>query len=190
MQQGVLVVAALSLACVAPAHAQPLAIDAAKSVITVHVYKAGVFSAFGHDHEIAAPIDRGTVDVEKRNVALHVNAGALKVRDAKVSEKDRAAVQTTMLGPDVLDAQNHREIAFQSTSAEAAGAGTWNLTGNLTLHGQTRPVSMQVRERAGHYTGSCRLKITDFGMRPIKVAGGTIRVKDEVQIEFDIQLVR
>jgi hypothetical protein len=43
------------------------------SVITTHVYKAGVLSAFGHDHEIAAPIADGRVDIGAREVELSVN---------------------------------------------------------------------------------------------------------------------
>jgi polyisoprenoid-binding protein YceI len=180
----------LAFACILPANGEPLAIDAAKSSMTVHVYKAGMLSAFGHDHEISAPVAHGSVDIEKRKVELQVSAGALRVVDPKVSDKDRAEIQKNMLGPEVLDAENHKEIEFRSTGAEAAGSGAWKLTGNLTLHGETRPVSMDVRERDGHYTGTCRFKITDFAIKPVKAAGGAIRVKDEVQIEFDIQLAR
>ena len=182
--------AALALACVVSANGQQRAIDTAKSVMTVHVYKAGVLSAFGHDHEIAAPIGGGSVDVEARKVELHVNAGALRVLDPKASDKDRGEIQTKMLGSDVLDAENHKEIGFQSTRAEAAGTGAWKLSGNLTLHGETRPVSLAVREKDGHYSGTCRFNITNFGIKPVKAAGGTVRVKDEVQIDFDVQLAR
>jgi polyisoprenoid-binding protein YceI len=181
---------ALSLAWAIPATGQPRAIDTAKSVMTVHVYKAGVLSAFAHDHEISAPVAKGSVDADGRKVELHVEASALRVQDPKVSDKDRAEIQANMLGADVLDAERHREISFQSTSAETAGTGAWKVAGDLTVHGQTRPVSMTVQEKDGHYTGACRFKITDFGIKPVKVAGGTVRVKDEVQIDFDIQLAR
>jgi polyisoprenoid-binding protein YceI len=82
----------------------------------------------------------------------------------------------------------HPEIAFRSTAAAPGAAGSWTVNGNLTLHGQTSPVTVEVKETGGHYVGTCRFKQTGFGMTPVKVAGGTIRVKDEVQIEFDIQL--
>jgi polyisoprenoid-binding protein YceI len=183
-------IGALALFTAVAAIAQPVAIDAAKSTMTVHVYKSGMLSAFGHDHEIAAPISGGSVDVAARKVDLHANAAALRVRDAKVSDKDRNDIQTNMLGTDVLDAAHYAEIGFRSTGVDAAGAGAWKVTGDLTLHGQTHPVSMEVHAKDGHYTGICRFKITDFGMKPVKAAGGTVTVKDEVQIEFDIQLAR
>jgi polyisoprenoid-binding protein YceI len=180
---------AASLACAAAVQ-QHRAIDTQKSVLTVRVHKAGLFSALGHDHNITAPIARGEVDTSAHQVELHANAGALRVSDPDVSEKDRAEIERTMLGPHVLDAERHPEIVFRSTGAEPVGAGSWRVRGNLTLHGETRPVTVEVRERDAHYVGTSRFRQTDFGMKPVKVAGGTVRVKDEVRIEFDIQLMR
>jgi hypothetical protein len=42
-----------------------------------------------------------------------------------------------------------------------------------------------VRE-TGRYRASTILKQRDFGIQPIRVAGGTVRVKDEIRLEFDI----
>jgi polyisoprenoid-binding protein YceI len=174
----------------AAAIAQPRPIDTARSTMTVHAYKSGLLSAFGHDHDISAPIATGAVDVAGHKVELTVNTAAMRVLDPKVSEKDRADVQTNMLGPDVLDATNHKEIRFHSSSAEPAGGGAWKVSGELTIRGTARPVSFEVREHDGHYTGTCKLNITEFGIKPIKAAGGTVRVKDEIQIDFDIQLAK
>jgi polyisoprenoid-binding protein YceI len=186
----VLAVCVASLVWTAAAIAQKRAIDPGKSVMTVRVYKAGVLSALGHNHEIAAPIAGGSVDIAARHVELHSQTRTLEVRDPGVSDKDRAEIQSTMLGPEVLDAERHPEIAFRSTGAEPAGAGSWKLQGNLTLHGQTRTVAVEVREEGGHYVGTSLFKQTEFGIKPVKVAGGSIRVKDEIRIEFNIQLVR
>lgn len=172
------------------ASAQPRAIDTEKSAMTVRVYKAGLLSALGHNHEITAPITRGVVDTTARAVELHVKTGALQVRDPEASDKDRAEIQSTMLGPEVLDAERYPEIVFRSTGAEPVGEGSWMVHGNLTLHGQTRTVAVEVRETGGHYVGTSRIKQTDFEIKPVKVAGGAIRVKDTIRIEFDIQWAR
>lgn len=164
-------------------------IDAQNSTITVYAGASGVFAAFGHEHEIAAPIAAGTVDPAGRRVELRVDAAALRVRDPKASEKDRAEIQKTMLGPGVLDAERHPEIRFESTAVETAGNG-WTVRGNLTLHGETKPVTVEVREKGDHYIGSARVRQTMFGIEPIKVAGGTVRVKDELRIDFDIRLAQ
>jgi polyisoprenoid-binding protein YceI len=183
-------IAATATMSSAAASAQPQAIDTQKSVMTVHVYKSGVFSAFAHDHEISAPIASGSVDASAHRVELRLGADTLRVRERDVSEKDRTEIQETMLGPQVLDAAHNREIVFRSTTVEPAGPGSWTVQGNLTLHGTERPVTLTVSEHEGHYTGSAALKQTAFGIKPVRIAGGTVRVKDEVRIEFDIQLAR
>lgn len=170
------------------AAAQVRQIDAAKSSIKVHVSKAGVLSAFGHDHEIAAPIASGTVDVGAQRVELQIHTTAMKVMDPGASDKDRAEIQSTMLGPEVLDANQYREIAFRSTAAERQSEGRWRVSGDLTLHGQSRPVVVEVTGQGDEYAGTARIRQTEFGIKAVKVAGGTVRVKDEVQIEFTIRV--
>jgi polyisoprenoid-binding protein YceI len=186
----VLVFLAVSLAWTAAVSGQQHAIDSRKSVMTVRVYKAGVFSALGHEHEIVAPIAGGVVDSAAHHVELRIKADSPRVHDPNASERDRDEIQKTMLGSDVLDVEHYMEIVFRSTGLEPAGSSSWKVRGDLTLHGQTRPVTVEVRESSGHYVGVSRFKQTQFGMKPVKVAGGAIKVKDEVSIEFDIQLAR
>lgn len=185
----IVVIAVFGGSCAA-AVAQPRAIDTQKSTMTVRVYKAGVLGAFGHDHQISAPISAGTADPTARQVELHVKSAALRVTDPDASEKDRAQIQATMTGPEVLNTAQYPDIVFHSTRAQQAGDGSWTVSGDLALHGQTRPVTVAVKESSGHYAGTARFKLTDFGIKPVKVAGGAVRVKDEIRIEFDIQLAR
>ena len=178
---------AATLMCVPCVNAQQHDIDTQKSTLTIHVGKTGTFSGLGHDHEVRAPIHSGTADTGSHpGVEVRVDARALRVIDKDSSEKDRAEVQKTMLGPEVLDSERHQEIVFKSIAAEPAGQGRWTLRGNLTLHGQTRPVTVHVTLKDGRYTGEALVKQTDFGITPPGKAG--VRAKDEVRIEFDVQL--
>lgn len=178
----------LLIGCTAAAHAEQRAIDQQKSAVAIHVYKAGILSAFGHDHEVSAPVASGSVDSVARQVEVRIEASALTVRDPKASEKDRAEIRKTMLGPDVLDVAHYPEISFRSTSAEPSGDRSWKVQGLLTLHGQTKPIAVEVAEQGGRYVGHALLQQTDFGIKPVRAGGGTVRVKDELRIEFDIQL--
>jgi YceI-like domain len=54
-----------------------------------------------------------------------------------------------MLGPKVLDAEHYQEIIFRSNSAQPKGAGFWTVRGTLTLHGNARPVTVDVQEKDG-----------------------------------------
>ena len=164
------------------------AIDVHYSTLKVSVYKSGLFSAFGHNHEIAAPIEQGSVSVNPASVEFRVVACKLRVLDPDVSADERAKVQMTMEGPEVLNCARFAEIRFQSTAVQRVAVGQWTVRGNLTLHGQTHPVSVAVAQKGGRYRGSASVKQRDFGMTPVSVAGGTVKVKDEVKIEFEIQL--
>jgi hypothetical protein len=182
-----LLLAAASLVCVLGVKGQQHKIDTQKSTLTIHVGKTGALSGLGHEHEVRAPIHRGTADTGAHpSVEVHVDARELRVIGKDEPEKDRAEVQKTMLGPEVLDSERHQEIVFKSTAAEPAGPGRWTLRGNLTLRGQTHPVTVQVTLKDGRYTGETTVKQTDFGIKPPGKAG--VRAKDEVKIDFDVRL--
>jgi polyisoprenoid-binding protein YceI len=178
---------AASLVCVLGVSAQGHNIDTQKSTLTVHVGKTGAFSGLGHEHEVRAPIHSGTANTGSHPaVEIRVNARELRVIDKDDSEKDRAEVQKTMLGPEVLDSEHHQEIVFKSTGAKSIGQGRWALGGNLTLRGQTRPVTVHVTLKDDRYSGETTVKQTDFGIKPPGKAG--VKAKDEVRIEFDVRL--
>lgn len=183
----IVLLAVASVVCVLGVDAQQRNIDTQKSTLTIHVGKAGMFSGLGHEHEVIAPIHSGTADTGSHPaVEIHVDARQLRVIDKDASEKDRAEVQKTMLGPEVLDSEQYREIVFKATGAERTGEGRWTLRGNLTLRGQTRPVMVQVTLKDGRYTGEATVKQTDFGIKPPGKAG--VRAKNEVTIQFDVRL--
>ena len=183
----IVLLAVASLVCVPGVSAQQHNIDTQKSTLTIHVGKTGAFSGLGHEHEVRAPIHSGTADTGSHPaVEIHVNARDLRVIDKDDSDKDRAEVQKTMLGPEVLDSGGHQEIVFKSTRTESVSEGRWALHGNLTLRGQTRPVTVHVTLKDGRYIGDATVKQTDFGIKPISIGGGAIKVKNEIEIEFRI----
>ncbi len=179
---------ALLIAIPSVAQSTRRSIDVNHSTLKVFVFKSGLFSAFGHNHVVAAPIEGGLVTLDPPSVEFRVAACKLRVLDPDVDADERAKVQATMEGPEVLDCARFPEIRFQSTSVEKAGADQWTVHGSLSLHGQSRPVTVVVKKQGGHYIGTAKLKQRDFGMTPVSVAGGTVKVKDEVKIEFDILL--
>jgi polyisoprenoid-binding protein YceI len=78
------------------------------------------------------------------------------------------------------------EIRFRSTEVSRAGENRWIVHGDLMLHGQTRPVKVDVERLNGRYRGAARLRQKEFGVTPVTVAGGSIKVKDEIRVEFEI----
>jgi len=168
-------------------HAQTQAIDAAKSTLTIRVFKSGLFSAFAHDHEIEAPIEKGLIDSSANPaVQLQIDARKLRVLDPESSADARAEIERTMEGSTVLDTGHFPDISYQSTSVTKTSDAHWQVRGNLALHGTTHPIAVEVTLRDGHYVGSASLKQSDFAINPIRIAGGTVKIKDEIKIEFDI----
>lgn len=163
-------------------------IDAARSVLAVHVGKAGLFSAAGHEHWVDAPITRGEFsEGAGAHVTFEVDARKMTVRpDEKTSAGDRAKIQDTMQ-TSVLESGKFPAIRFHSTNITAVGGQTWKVTGTLTLHGVSKPVAVEVRRDGDTYAGSAHLRQTAFGIRPVSIAGGAIKVKDELDIEFKIR---
>jgi polyisoprenoid-binding protein YceI len=161
-------------------------IDLERSKMTVFVYKEGLFAFAADNHEVNAPIASGSFDDATKIVNIKVDAGRMQVQDPP-SRRDK--VQANMVGPEVLDVAKYPEIAFHSTNIALNDPNHWTVTGDLTLHGQTRSVVLQVvKKDAASFTGSGTVRQTDFGIAPIKIAGGAVRVKDDVKVEFEVVL--
>ena len=163
-------------------------IDPAHSTVTVRVFKAGAFSAFADNHVILAPLSSGSLDDrEDPSVELVVDVRAMRVLDPQLSAHDRAKVEARMLGPEVLDANRFDQIRFRSTKVRPIEHDGWLVSGRLTIHGRTRPVVVKVARDGERFQGSLTVNQTDYGITPIRIAGGLVSVKDAVAVDFDIR---
>jgi polyisoprenoid-binding protein YceI len=174
-------------------------IDQTATSVLIVVGKAGVFSFAAHDHEVVAPAVAGSIvldqtDVTKSKVSLEFNAAALKVTGKGEPAEDVPEVQAAMLSDRVLDVRQYPTITFRSNRVslvrKEADRLTLNVAGDLTLHGITRPVTTRVevglKDPSLTATGTARIRQTDFGMTPVTAGGGTVRVKDEVDVVFRV----
>lgn len=196
-----LALAALALGPAVPLAAAPRAyvVDAGASAVQVHVGKSGVFSFAGHKHEVVAPRFEGTIDADpddlaRSSVALTFQAAGLTVVAEREPSGDAPQVQEVMSGPKVLDVARFPAITFRSreVSGRRTAEGVYELqvVGELSLHGVARPVTVPVRvELSGATltaTGQTTVAQRAFGMEPVSAGGGTVKVKNEVGIEFKI----
>lgn len=172
-------------------------IDASQSRYMVKVFVRGLLSAFGHDHNIAIKDFSGEAlvtpdSIEPASLRLVIKADSLVVTD-KVSEKDRKEIESTMR-TQVLETATYPEIVFKSTSINATrtGEGQYQakIWGNLTLHGATHSgliyANVTLSGNGLRARGEFPLLQTDYKIKPVSVAGGTIKVKDELKFSFDI----
>ena len=172
-------------------------IDAAQSRFTVRAFAGGFLSAFAHDHNIAIRDIGGEADftygtVEPASLRITIKADSLAVTD-KIKESDREKIESTMRN-EVLEVAKHPEITFKSNSVTATKTGDGQyqarISGDLTLHGVTRPLTISAQLEFGDKTlrakGAFTLKQSSFEIKPVSVAGGTIKVKDELKFTFEI----
>jgi len=164
----------------------------------IHVGTGGLFGAFAHDHLIQAETITGCATVESGDltrsaIRLEFPAAAVRVKDPKASAKDRAEVQKNM-ETDVLRVTDFPTITFESTGIERVDAADrFRVRGNLKIRGKTQPAVIPLTLNVladGTYraTGEYRFKQTSFGIKPIQLAGGTVKVKDELSVDFELFL--
>jgi polyisoprenoid-binding protein YceI len=172
-------------------------IDKSSSNFTVRAFATGMLSSFGHSPTFSIRNFEGELDfspdaLSAASLRLSVKADSLEVTD-DIKSSDRQEMESTM-NKSVLESAKYPEIAFATTSVAATqlGEGRYqaNLNGNLTLHGMTRPITIPTQVtllgdmlRAG---GAFSLMQTNFGINLVSVAGGTLKLKDELKVSFDI----
>jgi polyisoprenoid-binding protein YceI len=185
-RSGVKLAAAL-LISIAAAAAQDLPIDVQRSTITIHVGKAGLLSAAGHEHWINAPVSSGSIrETPNPHVEFTVETAKMVVQqDAKVDAPTHAQIQKDMEEM-TLETRKFPQIMFRSTRVDKVADGQWKVEGDLSLHGVTKTVSLVVKRTGPSYSARTMLKQTDFGIKPVTVGGGMIKVKNEVEIDFQI----
>ena len=80
---------------------------------------------------------------------------------------------------------SRRDIEFHSTAASADG-DRYELSGELTLAGQTHPLTFELEAPAGgRLLASAVVNQTDWGIKPYTTLFGALKVADEVIVSFD-----
>jgi polyisoprenoid-binding protein YceI len=152
---------------------------------------------FGHDPVIAVCGFGGDVrlipgTLEAGSLLMLVQADSLAVVN-NVSDKDRLEMERAMRD-EVLETARYPEIVFMSTSisSERTAHSQYQarINGSLSLHGVTREhlidAQVTVNGNSLRAQGEFPLRQTDYNIKPVSVAGGTLKMKDELKLSFDI----
>lgn len=177
-------------------------IDAGASTFTVRAYATGMLSAFGHNPTIAIPDVQGELQfvsdtLEDASLRIVIQAASLVVTD-DISAKDRQEIERRM-HEEVLETDGYPEIIYECSkvsSIQKLGDGLYlvGLNGQLALHGVTRPqpVSARVTLKGDvvRAAGEFSMRQSDYEIAPVSAAGGTVKLKDELKLSFDISARR
>lgn len=167
------------------------------SEFRVHAFATGLLSVFAHSPTFAARDFNGIFRVDKENSArmsleLEVKADSLALLD-RVPAAHRRDIEGRMRS-EALEVFAYPEIRYRAAdiSFSPDGPGRYRLmiNGQLYLHGVTRDHPMEAELRL--YTDGLRLMgestllMSDYHIKPVKAVGGTIRLKDELRISFEL----
>ncbi len=131
-------------------------------------------------------------DVTRSSVEATIDAGSVNTRVANRDADLRSA--------NFFDVAKYPTITFRSTKVEKAGEGKLKVTGDLTMHGVTRPVVLDVegptppikdpqgKQRAG-LSASTSINRKDFGLNWNKMVEAGPVVGDQVKIEIQAEIV-
>jgi len=172
-------------------------IDAAASRFTVKAFAGGLLSALAHNPTIAVREFSGEArvdlaELERSSLVVTANADSLTVI-GDVPYKDRPEVERAM-HEDVLQSQRFPEIIYECSRVSDSKTGDglyWaSLNGELSLHGITRnqviPARIFVDETSLKASGEFSLRQSDYHIKLVSAAGGTIKVKDELKFSFEL----
>lgn len=152
----------------------------------------GMMTVRGHFADVSVT---GTIDPdhpEASSVDVTVQMASIKTNNPQ-RDKDISA-------SNFLDVANYPTMTFKSTKIEHTGGDRYAVTGDLTIKGVTKPVTLNMvrlgefndPSTMGHrigYSGETKILRKDFGMSFNPVLDGKYVVSDEIQITLEGEVI-
>jgi polyisoprenoid-binding protein YceI len=164
--------------------------------LLVRTGRTGLGAKAGHDLTIEVTRWHGEATVDPADpgacsVSVEVEVESLEVREGTggvkpLTDADRAQIKKT-IREKVLQTARHPTITFRSTRVSGS-AESFTVDGDLTIAGATWPVSVEGRLADGRVQGSATVVQSRWGVRPYTGFFGALKLRDEVGIEFDVEL--
>ena len=182
-----------ALAVASLAGASTWQIDPAHSSAQFTVRHMMVSNVRGEFGKMTGWVNLDDKDVSRSTVEATIDATTI---DTRQPDRDKH-----LKSPDFFDVEKYPSISFKSTSFKKVGAQKYRVGGDLTIHGVTKPVTMDVEapdtvsklqgnERRGA-TAATTINRKDFGLiwnKPVETGG--VMVGDQVNIAIELEMVK
>ena len=172
--------------------------------LTLRTYRSGLAAQAGHDLTIdvtswsaqfddppdgpgadsasAAPA-RLDATIDLTSLAIREGRGGVK----PLTDRDRRDIAGQARKQ--LDTGRFPEASYTATSFAPDDAGGGVIDGTLTLHGQSRPLRLQVSKTGdGRYRATATVIQTQFGIKPYSGMFGALKLRDNVEVEVTVDL--
>lgn len=151
----------------------------------------GMMTVRGHFTEVTAGGEIYPDQPDRSKIEATINTASIRTHN---EQRDR-----DLRSSNFLEIEKYPTMTFKSTKIEKTGASTYNLTGDLTIKGTTRSVTLEVVNygefndpRMGHrygYEASAKINRNDFGMNFDAILDGKLIVSKEIQIHIEGEIV-
>jgi polyisoprenoid-binding protein YceI len=142
----------------------------------------------------------GTINLDDKDITKSTVEATIDVNTLSTANEQRDA---HLKSPDFFDVAKFPTMTFKSKKVEKAGEGKLKVTGDLTIHGVTKPVTLDVvgpaKEAKNPFSGAMHSGVSattkfnrkDFGLTWNKaVESGGVMVGEEVDVSLDLELIK
>lgn len=183
---------ALAAPALALADAATWNIDPAHTQTNFAVRHLVISTVRGEFKKTTGTVKYDDKDPTKSSVEATIDTASIHTREDKRDEH--------LKSPDFLDVQKYPTLTFKSTKVEKAGGDKYKVTGDLTLHGTTKPVVLDAtltqpikdpmgKTRMG-LQASTKINRQDFGVKWSKTIEAGPVVGDEITIEINSEMIK
>ena len=171
--------------------------DTRVSQFTIQAFAAGIVAVVAHSPKIA--IREWSADIRftpesfaNASVVVKGQIASFDLLD-EVRDDDRRLLQRVMM-QEVLEVAKYPDFVFESTTVGVEKQRTdlyrMNIAGNLKLHGQTRRQTLLSQVAVGSDSfrayGEFTVRQTDFDIKIASIAGGSLKLQNELKCAFYI----
>ncbi len=178
-----------TLALTQLAHAGAWELDPAHTTAQFTVRHMMVSNVRGQFAKVAGTIDLDDQSPTRSTVQVNIDAASIDTREPKRDAHLRS--------PDFFDVQKYPQITFKATKISKSGKDAYNVVGDLTMHGVTKPVTLAVQAPAQSFknpwgqtvrgfSATGKINRKDWGLNWNKaIEAGGVLVGDEVTLQID-----
>lgn len=163
-------------------------LDPTHTNVVFRISHLGYSGYIGRFNKISGTLTFDSAQVEKSALNVAIDPKSIDVNHEKLEGE--------LIGPQVLDTGNFPDIKFVTTSAEKISDSTGRIMGNLTLHGVTKPIMLEVTfNGAGKnpmsnkamlgFSATGKIQRSDFGIVAwAPMIGDDIDITIETEFQF------
>jgi hypothetical protein len=158
------------------------------ATICVYTYKEGLLSKLAHD--LRFTLSRFNISARGAEVSARFELGSLRVdgvmragklERTELSQADREKIQETL--KDVVCSREYTEARL--VAKILTKEPPFVLEGQLTMRAETRPIALHLERQGDRLLGEIAITPSQWGVRPYRALGGTLKLQDHVRITID-----